>query len=313
MMRLRISRNVITNFYLPMKFNLPLQILLISAATFLTTYAKAIASTSSENRIAAIEQRIGGRLGVLAIDTGTGQQIEHRATERFPMCSTFKLLLSGAVLDRVDKRQENLDRRISYGESDLLEWAPIAKQHVREGGMTVGALCAAAIEYSDNTAANLLLQSIGGPSKLTEYLRSLGDKDTRLDRTEPSLNTAIAGDPRDTATPASMLYSINKLLLGNGLSENSRKQLADWLIGNTLGGKRLRAGLPDGWRIGDKTGTGSNGATNDVAIVWPPSQAPILIVAFFVGSKAGDSERESAIAEVARIVADSVGKPAASQ
>jgi beta-lactamase class A len=110
-----------------------------------------------------------------------------------------------------------------------------------------------------------------------------------------------------------MLYSINKLLLGNGLSENSRKQLADWLIGNTLGGKRLRAGLPDGWRIGDKTGTGSNGATNDVAIVWPPSQAPILIVAFFVGSKAGDSERESAIAEVARIVADSVGKPAASQ
>ena len=220
------------------------------------------------------------------------------------MCSTFKLLLAGAVLDRVDKHQESLDRQITYGENDLLEWAPVAKEHLKEGGMTVEAMCAAAVEYSDNTAANLLLQSIGGPNKLTEYLRSIGDKVTRLDRNEPELNTAIAGDPRDTATPTSMLNSVNTLVLGQALSENSRKQLADWLVANTTGGARLRAGLPAGWRIGDKTGTGRNGATNDVAVVWPPDRAPILIVAFFVGSKADSSKREAAIAEVGRIVAD---------
>ena len=135
-------------------------------------------SSKSADRIGAIEQRLSGQLGVLAIDTGTGRKIEHRATERFPMCSTFKLLLAGAVLDRVDKHQESLDRRITYGENDLLEWAPVAKQHLKEGGMTVEAMCAAAVDYSDNTAANLLLQSIGGPSKLTEYLRSIGDKVT---------------------------------------------------------------------------------------------------------------------------------------
>jgi beta-lactamase class A len=290
-----------------MNLNLRLRILLIgSAASFLTTQAWSAeinTTGNSEERISAIEKRVGGHLGVLVLDTGTGQRIEHRATERFPMCNTFKLLLCGAVLDRVDKRQEDLDRRISYRESDLLEYAPIAKQHVQEGGMTVGALCAAAIEYSDNTAANLLLQSIGGPDKLTKYLRSLGDNVTRLDRNEPSLNTAIAGDPRDTATPRSMLNSTKALLLGKELSEDSRKRLEEWLIANTTGGNRLRAGLPAGWRVGDKTGTGENGATNDVAIVWPQDKAPILIVTFFVGSKAERAERESAIAEVARVVA----------
>ena len=259
------------------------------------------------DRTGAIEQRLGGRLGLLAIDTGTGQKIEHRATERFPMCSTFKLLLAGAVLDRVDKRRESLDRRITYGQNDLLEWAPVAQQHLKEGGMTVEAMCAAAIEYSDNTAANFLLQGIGGSSKLTEYLRSIGDKVTRLDRNEPELNTAIAGDPRDTATPISMLNSVNTLVLGQALSESSRKQLTAWLIENTTGAARLRAGLPPGWRIGDKTGTGWNGATNDVVIAWPPDRAPILIVAFFVGSKADSNKREAAIAEVGRIVADAFG------
>ena len=166
---------------------------------------------------------------------------------------------------------------------------------------------AAAIEYSDNTAANFLLQGIGGSSKLTEYLRSIGDKVTRLDRNEPELNTAIAGDPRDTATPISMLNSVNTLVLGQALSESSRKQLTAWLIENTTGAARLRAGLPPGWRIGDKTGTGWNGATNDVVIAWPPDRAPILIVAFFVGSKADSNKREAAIAEVGRIVADAFG------
>jgi beta-lactamase class A len=198
----------------------------ILSLSFLFSVNGADASKSvdkSADRIGAIEQRLGGQLGVLAIDTGTGRRIENRATERFPMCSTFKLLLAGAVLEWVDKHQESLDRRITYGKNDLLEWAPVAKEHLKEGGMTVEAMCAAAVEYSDNTAANLLLQSIGGPSKLTEYLRSIGDKVTRLDRNEPDLNTAVAGDPRDTATPTSMLNSVNTLVLGQALSENSRK------------------------------------------------------------------------------------------
>jgi beta-lactamase class A len=266
-------------------------------------------SDTPESRIAAIEGRLGGRLGVLALDTGTGQRIQHRASERFPMCSTFKFLLAGAVLDRIDKHRETPDRRITYGEKDLLEYAPIAKEHVKEGAMTVAALCAAAVEYSDNTAANLLLETIGGPSKLTAYLRSLGDKVTRLDRTEPALNSGIPGDPRDTATPESMLHSTRALVLGEALSQNSQHQLQEWLIANTTGGKRLRAGLPTGWRVGDKTGTGKNGARNDVAVAWLPDRAPIIIVAFFIGSKAADTELEGAIAEVGRIVADSFGRP----
>ena len=266
-------------------------------------------SDTPESRIAAIERRLGGRLGVLALDTGTGQRIQHRASERFPMCSTFKFLLAGAVLDRIDKHREISDRRITYGEKDLLEYAPIAKEHVEEGAMTVAALCAAAVEYSDNTAANLLLETIGGPSELTAYLRSLGDKVTRLDRTEPALNSRIPGDPRDTATPESMLHSTRALVLGEALSQNSRQQLQEWLIANTTGGKRLRAGLPTGWRVGDKTGTGRNGARNDVAVVWPPDRAPIVIVAFFIGSREADPELEGAIAEVGRIVADSFGQP----
>jgi beta-lactamase class A len=294
-----------------MKLNSSLRMLLIGAAAFVLGSRTQAAdgtntSGSPKDKFIAIEHRIGGRLGVLALDTGTGQRIENRATERFPMCSTFKLLLAGLVLNRVDKHQENLDRRIPYGKTDLLEYAPIAKQHFPEGSMTVGGLCAAAIEYSDNTAANLLLQSIGGPLKLTEYLRSIGDDVTRLDRNEPSLNTAIAGDPRDTATPASMVKTMNALLLGDALSENSRKQLAEWLVGNKMGGRRLRAGLSAEWRIGDKTGTGENGATNDVAIVWPPNRAPILIATFILESKADSTEREGAIAEVGRIVAESL-------
>jgi beta-lactamase class A len=216
------------------------------------------------------------------------------------------------VLNRVDRQQEKLDRRISYDDKDLLEYAPIARKHIKEGGMTIEALCAAAIEYSDNTAANLLLQSIGGPEKLTEYLRSLGDNITRLDRNEPSLNTAIPGDPRDTTTPNSMLNDMNVLVFGQALSETSRKRMEGWLVANQTGGKRLRAGIPTDWRVGDKTGTGENGATNEVAVVWPPNRAPVLIVTFFVESKAAQSEREAALAEVGRIIAASLQRDSGS-
>lgn len=256
-------------------------------------------------RIAAIEARLGGRMGAAALDTQTGKHFEHRATERFPMCSTFKVVLVSAILSRVDANQEKLDRFIHYTKADLLDYAPITKAHLQEGGMTISALCAAAIEYSDNTAANLLLTILGGPAHVTRYAHSLGDSVTRLDRTEPTLNNAAPGDVRDTTSPLAMLHDMQTLLLEKkALSSDSRQRLDAWLVANTTGSGSLRAGLPSAWRIGDKTGSGKNGATNDIAICWPPNRAPIFITAYFVGSSASYADRCAALAEVGRIVAD---------
>lgn len=294
-----------------MPFSLTRRELLLGATTALIPSMRASAkewqkvndARRADERIAAIEARLGGRIGVTASDTGTGRRIEYRARERFPMCSTFKVLLVAAVLSRVDAKTEKIDRFIRYGKVDLLEYAPITSAHVQEGGMTISALCAAAVEYSDNTAANLLLSVLGGPEQLTGYARSLGDSVTRLDRNEPSLNSAIEGDVRDTTSPSSMLDDMKELLIeGNALSPDSRKRLEAWLVGNTTGADMLRTGLPSAWRIGDKTGRGKNGATNDIAICWPPHRPPILVTAYFVGSLASSTDRSAALAEVGRIV-----------
>jgi beta-lactamase class A len=259
------------------------------------------------DRIAAMEKQTGGRIGVAALDTASGKRLVYRSTERFAMCSTFKFLLTAAVLDRVDSKKESLDRSIPFGAADLLEYAPVTKTHVHEGHMTVSALSAAAIERSDNTAANLLLQAIGGPKSLTRYARSLGDAVTRIDRNEPSLNSNIPEDIRDTTSPAAMLDTMLKLLTGDALSPASRRQLQNWMIGCTTGAARLRAGFPSAWHVGDKTGRGDNGATNDIAIAWPPSRSPILVAVYFTSSTTGESERDATIAEVARIIASEFG------
>jgi beta-lactamase class A len=261
-------------------------------------------TAAAEKRIAALEMRLGGRLGVAALDISSSRRLEHRASERFPMCSTFKLLAAAAVLHRVDEKKEQLTRFIPYTKGDLLEHAPVTGEHANEGGMTLGALCAAAIEYSDNTAANLLLQTIGGPDGLTRYARSIGDEQTRLDRLEPHLNSAVPGDERDTTTPAAMVADLRALLLGNALSQQSRQLLDSWLAENKTGGEMIRAGLPNDWKIGDKTGRGENGATNDIAIIRPPGKSPILLAIYFVGSTASPKARLGAIADVARIVVE---------
>ncbi len=294
-----------------MLFKLSRRALLISATAFIPTMRaratdlqKKSDTRTADERLAAIEARLGGRIGVAALDAGTGRHIEHRATERFAMCSTFKFLLVAAILSRVDTNKDSLDRLIPYSEMDLLDYAPITRARVQEGGMTIFALCVAAIEYSDNTAANLLLNVLGGPEQLTSYARSLGDSVTRLDRNEPSLNTAITGDVRDTTSPSSMLKDMKKLLLEeDALSTDSRKRLEEWLVGNTTGAAMLRSGLPLAWRIGDKTGTGRNGATNDIAICWPPNRAPILVTAYFVESSASSTDQFAALGEVGCIVA----------
>ncbi|MFZ0638259.1 MAG: class A beta-lactamase [Candidatus Acidiferrales bacterium] len=295
-----------------MPFQLTRRALLLSAGAFIpamrlsaSELQKATAAQGADARLTAIEARLGGRIGVAALDTQTGKHIDHRAAERFPMCSTFKFLLVSAILSRVDANQEKPNRLIHYTKADLLDYAPITKAHVGEGGMTISALCAAAVEYGDNTAANLLLGAAGGPAAVTRCVRSLGDPLTRLDRYEPSANTCIAGDPRDTTSPSAMLHDMQTLLLDErSLSADSRRQLEAWLVANTTGAARLRAGVPSSWRIGDRTGSGDNGATNDIAICWPPNRAPILVTAYFVGSSASDTVRSDALAEVGRIVAN---------
>ena len=189
------------------------------------------AANDAADRIAAINTRVGGRIGVAALDTGTGQHIEYKANERFPMCSTFKVLAAAAVLKLVDEGKEYLDRMVPYAKEDILEYAPVTKEHLKEGRMTLGDLFAAAVEQNDNTAGNLLLRTIGGPSGLTSFLRTIGDKTTRLDRMEPDLNTAIPGDERDTTTPAAMREDLERLLTKDVLSPTSRRQLETWLAG----------------------------------------------------------------------------------
>lgn len=259
------------------------------------------------SRFAELERRVGGKLGVAALDTGSGRRVAYRAAERFAMCSTFKLPLVAAVLERVDAGQEDLQRRVAFDASAILEYAPVTKLHVEEGGMSVEALCEAAITVSDNTAANLLLQTVGGPAGLTERFRAWGDATSRLDRDEPMLNTAIAGDVRDTTSPLAMVGTFQQLLLGHALSDSSKQRLCDWLVATKTGLPRLRAGIPPEWRAGDKTGTGNNGATNDVAIVWPPGKSALLIAAYASGSAAEPEQIFAVLADSARLVLQELG------
>lgn len=263
----------------------------------------AIGSASDiETTVAALETTSGGRLGIAVLDTGSSARFNHKADERFPMCSTFKFLAAAAVLARVDQGSEQLNRQIAFGKQDLLEYAPVTKSRADEGRMSLADLCDAAVTMSDNTAGNLLLAAIGGPAGLTTYLRSLGDRATRLDRNEPSLNEATPGDVRDTTTPSAMVENLRQLLLAKALSPASREKLIEWLLASKTGATRLRAGLPIEWRIGDKTGSGRFGTTNDVAIVWPPGRAPLLLAVYLTETSRAPRARDAALAEVARLV-----------
>lgn len=263
---------------------------------------------ADENPFEVLERQYGGRLGVAVLDTATGERMAYRADERFPMCSTFKLLIVGGILHNVDRGSERLDRWIAFQSSDLLEYAPVAKEQIGRGGMTMNDLCAAAIEYGDNTAANLILRALGGPSEATRYVRSLGDGVTRIDRFEPDANTCIPGDRRDTTTPAAMLGNLKALVLGDALSAKGRAPLLGWLTNCKTAARRIPAGLPSGWTSGDRTGSGANGTANDVAIVQRPNKAPLLIAAYSTGvAAAKPSDRDPLLADVGRIVARQFG------
>jgi len=265
--------------------------------------APRIVGQAGRNRWREIEVSVAGRLGVAVLDTGTGELVGHRLDERFAMCSTFKFIAVAMVLARVDAGQERLDRRIVVTRAALLDWSPATSKRVGGAGMTVEELCAAAITISDNAAANLLLAGSGGPAAVTAFARSIGDEVTRLDRTEPTLNEGTPGDPRDTSTPRAMAQTLRRVLLGDALSDASRGLLLKWMTAVETGVNRLPAGLPSGWRIAHKTGTGRLGTTNDIGVVWPPQGAPRVVVGYLTECKAPDDAREAALASVARSVA----------
>jgi len=261
------------------------------------------AGLSLEQRLAALERRHGGRLGVAIFDTASQRMISHRGDERFALCSTFKCLAVACVLARVDRQQEDLSRLLVYGKEQLVPYSPTTEKHADGSGLSVGSVCEAAITLSDNTAANLLLDSLGGPQALTAWLRSIGDPATRLDRREPELNENRPGDLQDTTTPHAMLQTLNRLVLGDVLSPASRDQLIAWLVNNKTGDDKLRAGLPEGWRVGDKTGSNGRNASNDVAVIWPPRRPPIIVTVYCSDARGSSDQLDALIADVGRLVA----------
>lgn len=263
---------------------------------------KSMGSSSVVSRLAKLEASVGGRLGVDIIDSATQRRWDYRADERFAMCSTFKFLASAAVLKRVDAGQEQLDRRITYGNDVLVAYSPTTSRHVGGNGLTLGQLCEAALTLSDNTAANLILNSLGGLEPFNKFIKSLGDKQTRLDRFETELNTAIPGDLRDTTTPAAMSDNLQRVLLGDVLSPSSREQLIAWMRSNKTGDRRVRAGMQPGWTVGDKTGSGDYGTTNTIAIIWPPQGKPLLASIYLTRTKAPEDQRNAVLAEVGKII-----------
>ncbi|MEV6975965.1 class A beta-lactamase [Kitasatospora sp. NPDC093806] len=275
-------------------------------------------------RLRALERAHAARLGVAAHDTVTGRTVLYRADEPFPMCSTFKTFAVAAVLrdlDRDDNQDTHQDahqetdflaKRLRYTEQDVTEsgYAPITGLPANlAGGLTVEELCAAAIEYSDNAAANLLLREIGGPTAVTRFCRSLGDRVTRLDHWEPALNSAEPDRESDTSSPRALARGYARLIVGDALDTADRRRLTGWLLRNTTGGHRLRAGLPDGWTVAEKTGTGRYGTTNDVGVAWPPGHGPIAMAVLSTKSDPAAPADEPLLAEAAAILATALRRP----
>ncbi|ADV26436.1 Beta-lactamase [Pseudoxanthomonas suwonensis 11-1] len=256
---------------------------------------------------ATLEAAAQGRLGVAVLDAGSGRHLGgHRPEERFPMCSTFKAMLSAAVLAQADRGALSLDERLPVGEADIVSHSPVTRRHVGKD-VTVRDLCRATMTTSDNGAANLLLGRIGGTAGLTAFLRGIGDRVTRSDRMEPEMNAFAPGDPRDTTSPRAMAGSLARCVLGDVLSPASRMQLADWLVDNGTGDDCLRAGIGPGWRVGDKTGGDGAGTRNDIAVAWPLGQgSPWVVTAYLQGAKVDSPSRDAVLARAGALAAQLV-------
>ncbi|WAU83195.1 class A beta-lactamase [Streptomyces sp. Qhu-G9] len=268
------------------------------------TVPVAAATAPYAGELKELERKFDARLGVYAIDTGTGREVAYRDGERFGYHSTFKALEAGAVLRKYSL--SGMDKVIKYSSDDLVANSPVTEKHV-ETGMTLSELCDAAVRYSDNTAANLLFEALGGPERLESELRKLGDKVTLMDRIEPHLSDWVPGETRDTSTPRALAKDLRAYVLGDVLRKRERAQLTTWLKTNTTGNEVIRAGVPAGWVVGDKTGSGSGyGARNDIAVVWPPDSAPIVMAILTNRGEAKDVHDNKLLAEAASVVAETL-------
>ena len=277
-----------------------------AASTFARARPTAFGGDRFRRGVLALERKAQGRFGLALLNTGDGARFAHRSDERFPMCSTFKLPLAAAVLGRVDLGRERLDRPIPIAASDIVAHSPMTELRVGRTA-TVAELCEAIMTESDNAAANILLTTIGGPAGMTRFMRRLDGGVSRLDRLEPALNESLPGDPRDTSSPAAMARTLGAIAFGSVLSPASRDLLVGWMRANKTGQRRLRAGLSEGWRVGDKTGAGANGSDNELAVLWPPNRPPLLVAAYLTGTPL-PFERTNAIhAQLARLIVASAG------
>ncbi|WP_442852972.1 class A beta-lactamase [Bacillus sp. UNC41MFS5] len=247
---------------------------------------------------AELENKYDARLGVYAIDTGTHRTVSYRPKERFAYASTYKALAAGALLQHYSIEQ--LDQLVTYKSEDIVSYSPVTQLHV-DTGMTLREVIEAAVRYSDNTAGNLLLEKLGGPEGFETALRQIGDNVTQVDRYEPDLNSAVPGDTRDTSTPKALATSLKAFAVSDLLPNEKRKILTDWMWGNSTGDALIRAGAPTGWEVDDKSGAGSYGTRNDIAIVWPPNRAPIVIAVLSSRDAQNATYDNALIAEAAKV------------
>ena len=255
---------------------------------------------SVEKELALLETSFDGRIGIDALNTGNQHHIQHRAEGRIPIQSTFKVMVVSAILKQSMKNKNMLQEKIKYSKNDLVFWSPITEKHVASG-MTIAELCKAAMEYSDNTATNLLMKKLGGSDKVTAFARSIGDNTFRIDGWEPELNSEPS-KPEDTSTPEAMAKSLQQLTFGEVLGTSERAQLVQGLKGNTTGDTRIRAGVPKGWIVGDKTGTGEYGMSHDIGIIWPPHCAPIIVTIYTIQNKKNAERRDDILVKATKIL-----------
>ncbi|MDA2778055.1 class A beta-lactamase Bla1 [Bacillus cereus group sp. Bc002] len=258
---------------------------------------------ATHKEFSQLEKKFDAQLGVYAIDTGTNETIAYRPNERFAFASTYKALAAGVLLQQ--NSIDTLNEVIKFTKEDLVDYSPITEKHI-DTGMTLGEVAEAAVRYSDNTAGNILFHKIGGPKGYEKALRQMGDRVTMSDRFETELNEAIPGDIRDTSTAKAIATNLKDFTVGNALPDDKRKVLTDWMKGNATGDKLIRAGVPTDWEVGDKSGAGSYGTRNDIAIVWPPNRAPIIIAILSSKDEKGATYDNQLIKEAAEVVIDAI-------
>ena len=271
---------------------------LIGGAATLASLAAPAPAGDAEG-IATLERQHGGTLGVFALDLHTHRTLAYRADQRFKLQSTFKGLLAALVLADVSRGTERLDAIVKFSKADLLPASPVTEAAVERGELTVRELCEAIMYRSDNAAANLLMRRCGGSQRLTAFVRSLGDKETRVDHYEGHLEGNPPAD--DTTTPRAIVHTARRLLLGATLPPDARAQLEAWMAGNVVGRSRLRAAFPPEWHAGDRTGTG-DGICNDYAFARRPAKAPLIVSAYYAAPGADLADQEAVLRAVGRAV-----------